>query len=123
MVHDFEPDGPIFTPRIWLARRVGDQAVACFVGCARRSERGDGRADQMAWTVGQIPEGTGILLTTYDGTIEDVRVSWQPAEVRIDSMVSAELTQEVWSHLHPTVRVGAMAFDPDDVADGVSILP
>ena len=111
--HTFEPDPPAYTSRIWAARQVGDPED-CLIGYARRSSRGDGDVDRMAWLVGTLTPGTRILMTTYDGTIGTVRATPAPHDVRVDSETINSLLPEVWSALDPHLRMAAFAFDAHD---------
>jgi IMP cyclohydrolase len=111
--HTFEPDPPVHTSRIWVARRAGGPGE-CILGYARRSTCGDGDADRVAWTVGRLDPGAGILMTTYDGTADAVRATWAPAQVQVGGSTVEDVLQEVWVGLDPGLRVAAFAVTPDD---------
>jgi len=111
--HSFEPDDPIFTPRIWLATRVATDGFGCLIGYVLRSQRGDGRADRIAWLVEQIPAGSGILMTTYDGSIGNVHVNPHPVDVRVEGRDAQEILEEVWINLSPNLRVASCSVRPD----------
>jgi IMP cyclohydrolase len=107
--HTYEPDPPIFTPRVWMAWRPEHPLV---FGQARRSERSDGGADRVVWVFDEVPPGAGVLLTTYTGTVDHVSTSREPIDVEIPVTTTAELNEEVWRSLNPEVRVGCFSLDP-----------
>lgn len=111
--HTFEPDPPIFTSRIWLARRV-TTAPDCLIGYARRSSRGDGGVDRVSWAVGVIGVAAGVMMTTYDGTADEVRATVAPEDVAVGADTPRDLLREVWTSLDPALRVGAIVIAADD---------
>jgi IMP cyclohydrolase len=111
--HTYEPDPPIFTSRIWLAIRT--PADDCVLGFARRSERDDA-TDRVAWSVGALTPGSGVLMTTYDGTADQIIATRAPHDIRTESASAQELADEIWSALPKAVRVGAFVIDPEHPA-------
>lgn len=111
--HTFEPDLPIYTPRIWLGRDTASSG--CLLGYVRRSTRGDGDADRVLWSIGAVPAGSGVLMTTYDtaAATAPVRTAQWPVDVRVTSETADELLAEVWSALDGTMRVAAFCLTPD----------
>jgi IMP cyclohydrolase len=111
--HTYEPDPPIFTPRIWLALRHSDSAL--MLGSAARSERSDGSPDRLLWMPEALPPGTGVLLTTYAATADDVRTSGAPASITTTAAGPADLLNDMWTVLDPTLAVAAFVAPPDEL--------
>ena len=111
--HSFEPDPPIFTSRIWIARKRG-LPVDCLLGHARRSQRGDGGADRLALLVESVGPGAGVVMTTYDGTPTEVRATVAPEDVDVRARTPEDLVQMVWSGLNPDLRVAVVSLVADD---------
>ena len=105
--HSCEPDAPIFTPRICLASGPSHRPVFGYV---RR--RTDGGMDRVAWAVSELAVGGAVVLSTYDGTVEDVRTSRCPVEAATGATGAADLLDELWAALSPELRVGAVAVRP-----------
>lgn len=116
--HECEPDGPIFTPRICLAARGAGREGAVF-GYVRR--RADGGMDRVAWHMSRLSVGHAVVLTTYDGTLEQVRASRCPSEATTQAAGAAELLAELWGLLGEGVRVGACALRPGSPAEALLI--
>jgi IMP cyclohydrolase len=95
--HTYEPDPPIFTPRIWLAVRRSDSAL--IFGSARMSERSDGSADRLLWTPEALPVGEGVLMTTYEGTAERVATSGTPVSTDVSHTDRESLLDGIWGSL------------------------
>ena len=113
--HSYEPDSPIFTPRVWMAWH---STRPLMFGQARRSSRADGGPDRVAWFVEEIPPGNGVLLTTYTGTVDDVVTSTEPVDVEVSFQTPAELSEAIWQGLEPAVRVGCFVVDPTGAREG-----
>lgn len=111
--HTFEPDPPIFTPRIWIC---SDAEERVLVGAARRSSRPDGSADRALWMPESIAPRSGVLVTTYAGTPENVVTSGLPLDVGIDVASGDELLDVTWDALEPSLRVAAFVARPTDLA-------
>ena len=109
--HTFEPDPPIFTPRVWICADADERVL---IGSARRSDRPDGSADRGVWMPDSIGRGSGVLITTYAGTANDVVTSGLPLDVVIDDAAGEGLLETVWDALDPSVRVAAFAVQPAD---------
>lgn len=118
--HSFEPDPPIFTPRIWVARNRNGSLPA-LLGCARRSERSDRAADRVAWDCEITRPGDAVLLTTYNGTTTEVRTAREPADVRTTAASVEQLADDLWNGLDPDLRVGAVAFELEDVGSTATL--
>lgn len=119
--HTFEPDPPIFTPWIWLTRSVDRARPACLIGYVRRSGRGDGGADRVTWALDEVAPRTGVLMTTYAGTVTDVVPSWAPVEVTVVADDANALLDEVWDALAPQLRVAALTVAPDNVIESIKL--
>ncbi len=110
--HSYEPDPPIHTSRIWLAHSSAS-ASDCLVGSARRSVRGGDGADRTLLDVAQLTTGTGVLMTTYDGSVTDVRGTSAALDVVVLAASGEELLAEIWAALNPARRVAAVILRPD----------
>lgn len=106
--HTFEPDPPICTTRIWVALDAASPADG-VVGAAKRSGRGDDSTDHLAWTAGHVAPGTGVLMTTYDGSTSEVRSTAAPVDVAAPAASLEALLDQVWDGLDPALRVAALA--------------
>lgn len=110
--HTFEPDPPIFTPRIWIC---ADAQERVLVGSARRSTRPDGSADRGLWMPETLAPRSGVLVTTYAGTAEDVITSGLPLDVGVEAATGEELLDVTWDALEPSLRVAAFVAQPGDL--------
>ena len=88
----------------------------------RRSNRGDGASEHGLLSIPALPVGSGVLLTTYDGTREDPRSSATPLDVTVNADSGQHLLEQVWDQLHPDLRVAAVALRPGQSAD-TALLP
>jgi IMP cyclohydrolase len=109
--HSFEPDGPIFTSRIWLAREEGGNVS--HLGVAQRCKRANGAPNRVIWTVDDLAPGDGVLMSTYDGTPGHVTRTTRPVDVTTEAANPSELVAEIWRTLAPELRVGTFAILPD----------
>lgn len=117
----YEPDEPIFTPRIWIATTV-TEAGPCVLGYAIRSGRPSNGADRVAWAAGELAAGEGILMSTYDGTATRVSTARAPLDVTTAAATPKELLEELWAALDRELRVAALAFDPSALPTDVEII-
>lgn len=115
--HDYEPDPPIFTPRIWVLTRPGSDSVS--FGWAARAEHGSDGTWTGALTVGRLGAGEGVLLSTYDGSAEQVSTSRGPAGFTTTATELDELVDTLWDSLAPELRVAALCLDPEAFRTGV----
>lgn len=106
--HTFEPDPPIWTPRIWMVSRNNGNEL--LIGWARRSPSGHPERGLLA--VESIAPGTGYLLTTYDGSAADVRVSAEPVHVAASYRDADAFGDALWASLDPELRVAAFTVAP-----------
>jgi IMP cyclohydrolase len=114
--HTYEPDHPIYTTRICLALNTAAVNGGPLISYARRSARPGHPPDRVIWSLDQLANGAGSLMTTYDSTAADVHASATPQDIRTTSDSVAGVLDEVWSALDPSLRVAAFAFDPSDAA-------
>ncbi|MGO9901894.1 MAG: IMP cyclohydrolase [Solirubrobacteraceae bacterium] len=119
--HSYEPDGPIFTPRIWVATTAG--ATDCLIGYALRADRGGDATDRVVWSVDDLQPGRGVLMSTYDGTPEAVHNARTPVDIETAAATATQLLDEVFAALDPDLRVAAFAIDPDDADTGIEARP
>jgi hypothetical protein len=102
----------VFTPRIWAAASLGEDA-RLLLGSVARSQRSDGAPVHGVWSLGQLTPGSGALLSTYEGDQQALRSARLPIEVATAAPGLTEVLAEVWSALEHNVRVAALAIDPD----------
>jgi len=119
--HTFEPDPPIYTPRIWVGRDIRGDPLA-LIGCVRRGDGPDHDPIHTLWRLTDLEVGTGVLVTTYSGSTDRVVTGPGPVEVTT-STARSELLHQVWDALLPELRVAALAVDPDDFVGNVETLP
>lgn len=103
-VPTFEPDPPIYTPRIWLAVRTGSDVTS--LGWVRRAADGHGHRGIVA--VEELEPGFGVLLTTYDGSATEVRTSAVPTEISVAAWDIGALEQELWGALPADLRIASL---------------
>ena len=118
--HSYEPDPPIYTPRIWAAWNRHN-SLPPLLGSARRSDRSDGAVDRVAWNCEITVAGDAVLLTTYNGTTTEVRTTREPLDVSSKAGSVEQLADDIWSALAPDLRVGAIAFELENVGGTVTM--
>jgi IMP cyclohydrolase len=116
--HTYEPDLPIWTPRIWMAWH---EDTGLLVGCARRSDLHDGSTERIIWMPELTEPGTGVLITTYDGTAAQVRVDGRAVDLVTDTDNATTLLDLVWDALDPRLRIAAFTVDPHQPHDTATI--
>lgn len=111
----YEPDPPIFTPRITVVvRRSSGRA---WLGAARRARGGRTSADVMTLAVGELTAGDALVMTTYRSDGGEAVATAEPyAEARTAAAGRSDLLAEVWGALDPGLRVAAAAFVPGELA-------
>jgi IMP cyclohydrolase len=112
---EYEPDPPIFTPRITVA--VDLRAGAAWLGAARRSAGGRAAADVMTLAVRDLAPGDVVLMTTYRSNGKHVATGEPFTEARTHAADPDGLLAEVWNSLRPELRVAAAAFEAGRLAD------
>jgi IMP cyclohydrolase len=110
---DYEPDPPIFTPRIWMACDHTRRIDTVFTGSARRRGATDDATEYSSWNVDVRENGAGAILTTYAGTSQDVVTSGLLEAIEITALDAKTLLNSVWNSLNPELRVAALAITPE----------
>jgi IMP cyclohydrolase len=107
---EYEPDPPIWTPRITAVtdRRTG----RCWLGAARRSQGERTGTDVTVTALGDLAAGDAVLLSTYESDGSTIRSSRAHLDLRTPATDAAHLLAEVWSGLDPRFRIAAVAVDP-----------
>ena len=107
--HTYEPDPPIWTPRIWMVSRNDSNEL--LIGWVRRSPSGTPERGLLA--VESSAPRTGYLLSTYDGSAADVRVSAEPVHFTASYRDADSFGDALWASLDPEVRVAAFTVTSD----------
>lgn len=115
--HSYEPDPPIFTPRIWAG---WSEPVGVVLGSVRKEEGPGDEAQRLLWSVTSLTTGNGVLVSTYEGTQDHVAVSGRIRLFTGHARTRDDLLEELWSYLPPELCVGAFALR---VTDDVSTPP
>jgi len=110
---NYEPDPPIFTPRIWIAFDHTRRIDSVFVGSARRRSPTEDATAHSSWTVDVSKNGAGVILTTYAGTSERVATSGLLELIHVTAVDAGSLLDSVWASLDPTLRVAAFMMTPE----------
>ncbi len=112
---EYEPDPPIFTPRITVAAdlRAGRET---WFGAARRSRGGRATTDVMTLAVRDLAPGDAVLMTTYRSDGQHVATGEPFLEARTEAADQGEFLEEVWGALAPEFRVAAAVFEPGRLA-------
>ncbi|MFF2022792.1 IMP cyclohydrolase [Streptomyces sp. NPDC058171] len=113
---EYEPDPPIFTPRITVVADLRSGREAWF-GAARRSRSGRTAADVMTLAVRDLEPGDAVLMTTYRSDGHAVATGEPFHEVRTRAADRDELLEELWGALDPELRVAVAVFEPGRLAD------
>ena len=108
---EYEPDPPLRTPRITLvaSRRVG---APVYVSAARASVLDPESTRLSCLTVDDLPEGVGVLTTTYFTSGPEIDTSRPPIEFATAASSAAQLLSAVWDSLPVDLRVAAIAVEP-----------
>ncbi|WP_377267951.1 IMP cyclohydrolase [Peterkaempfera sp. SMS 1(5)a] len=109
---DYEPDPPIFTPRLTV---IADGSRAWF-GAARRSGGGRSATNRLTLQVGDLEPGEGVLMTTYHSNGHEIATGAPFLEVGIDADGPRNLLDELWESLPPQLRIAAAVFPPGGLA-------
>ncbi|WP_406292880.1 IMP cyclohydrolase [Embleya sp. NBC_00888] len=113
---EYEPDPPIFTPRVTVAADLRSGQDAWF-GAARRSAGGRSAADVLTLAVRDLGPGDAVLMTTYRSDGQQVATGEPFLEARTGAADQGELLEEVWAALAPEFRVAVTVFKPGQLAD------
>lgn len=112
---DYEPDPPIFTPRLTVVAddRDGDQV---WFGAARHSRGVRTTTNRLTLQVSNLAPGEGVLMTTYRSDGHEVATGDPFTEVRIAADNRSDLQEELWSSLPPQLRIATAVFSPGGLA-------
>jgi IMP cyclohydrolase len=110
---DYEPDPPIFTPRIWMAFDHTRRIDTVLAGSARRRGPMEDATEYSDWNVDVRENGAGAILTTYAGTSQCVVTSGLLEATKITALDAETLLNSVWNSLNPDLRVAALAITPE----------
>lgn len=113
---EYEPDPPVFTPRITVAADPAPGRGAWF-GAARRSRGGRTAADVLTLAVRDLAAGDAVMMTTYCSDGQDIATGEPFLEARTAAADRDELLDEVWGALAPEFRVAAAVFEPGRLSD------
>lgn len=117
---EYEPDPPIFTPRITVAADLrGGRCRDAWFGAARRSRGGRAAADVLTLAVRDLAPGDAVLMTTYRSDGERIATGEPFLEARTEAADQSEFLEELWGALAPEFRVAVAVFEPGRLADAV----
>lgn len=109
--HTFEPDPPIYTPRIWIAAHQPPTGECeLWAGSVTRAQ--DGSPAHHVWRVDPLSPGTAAMLTTYSGPIEEPQASGELTAGEFGPHDEQPLEQ-IWAALDPALRIAAIELSPD----------
>jgi len=108
---EYEPDPPIFTPRITVVAELHSGRDAWF-GAARRSRGRRTAADVLTLAVRDLEPGDVVLMTTYRSDGHTVATGEPFLEARTEAGNQDELLTELWGALAAEFRVAAAVFEP-----------
>lgn len=106
----YEPDLPIFTPRITAV--VNRASHRAWFGAARRPEGERESPDITVVALGDLANGQAVLLSTYQSGGERVSTARCHLDVSTTAQDPEALLKELWAALDPRFRVAATVFTP-----------
>jgi len=116
---EYEPDPPIFTPRITAV--IGDDDTV-WLGAAHRGSADRASADTIVTRAGALEVGDGLLLSTYRGPVAEPVTNRVPVPITTTAATHAELARQLWDGLYAERRVLSAGFEPKDhLADPILI--
>jgi IMP cyclohydrolase len=110
---DYEPDPPIFTPRLTVIADGRDGGPAWF-GAA--CDGGRAATNRLTLQVSDLEPGEGVLMTTYRSDGHAIAAGDPLTEARITAEDGSDLLEELWSGLTPRLRIAAAVFSADSLA-------
>ncbi|MBP0456353.1 hypothetical protein JFN87_02395 [Streptomyces bomunensis] len=113
---DYEPDPPIFTPRLTVVADGRDAGQAWF-GAARHSSGTRTATNRLTLQVSGLAPGEGVLMSTYRSDGHAVATGEPLAEVRIAAGNRSGLLEELWTSLPLQLRIAAAVFSPGGLAE------
>ena len=108
---DYEPDPPIFTPRLTVVAG-GPSGGEAWFGSARRSDADRPSTNRITVQVSGLRPGEAVLMTTYRSDGHTIATGSPFLEARTTSATRDDLLDELWSALHPDYRIAAAVFEP-----------
>ncbi|MFI1522116.1 IMP cyclohydrolase [Kitasatospora cineracea] len=108
---DYEPDPPIFTPRLTVVADVRPDGPT-WLGAARRSAAERPGTDRLFLRLGALSPGEGVLLTTYQGAPAAPATGAPYLEVATAYRDASDVLERLWSALPAEYRVAAAVFAP-----------
>jgi IMP cyclohydrolase len=112
----YEPDPPIFTPRITavIDRRDG----RAWLGSAYRPAAFREEADVAVVGAGTLARGDVLLLSTYDSDGHDVKTTAHHRDLTTTAPDAEAMLDELWTSLNPRYAIAATVFTPLDGTNG-----
>lgn len=108
---EYEPDPPIFTPRITA---VISDADSVWLAAAHRGSSERSSADTIVTRVGELGVGDGLLLSTYRGPVAEPVTNRIPVPITTTATDHGELARQLWQALDAGRRVLSSGFAPRD---------
>ncbi|WP_195909273.1 IMP cyclohydrolase [Microlunatus sp. Gsoil 973] len=116
---EYEPDPPIYTPRI-TAVVADDDWV--WLAAAHRGSAARASADTIVTRAGELAVGDGLLLSTYRGPVAEPVTNKVPVPITTTAGSHTELARQLWDGLDAERRVLAAGFAPrEHLADPLLI--
>lgn len=113
---DYEPDPPIFTPRLTVIADNREGGEAWF-GAARRSTGDRSATNRLTLHVSALAPGEGVLMTTYHSDGQEIATGAPFLEIRTTAETRGDLLDELWAALSPQLRIAAAFFTPGDLTN------
>ncbi|MEU5647416.1 IMP cyclohydrolase [Streptomyces milbemycinicus] len=112
---DYEPDPPIFTPRLTVIADNHEGGQAWF-GAARHSAGDRTATNRLTLHISDLSPSEGVLMTTYHSNGQEIATGAPFTEIRTTAETCGDLLDELWSALPPHLRIAAAVFTPRDLA-------
>ncbi|MER5757233.1 IMP cyclohydrolase [Streptomyces sp. NPDC002088] len=112
---DYEPDPPIFTPRLTVIADNHEGGRAWF-GAARHSTGNRTATNRLTLHISDLAPGEGVLMTTYHSDGQQIATGTPFMEIRTTADTCSDLLDELWSALPPQLRIAAAVFTPGELA-------
>jgi IMP cyclohydrolase len=113
---DYEPDPPVYTPRITAIAALNPSGAQGFVTAGAVSDpRWPGITQHRTLRIEAPASGQGQLVTTYSGDLDNPQPDGNPSAVRVESGWQS-LVSDVWDVLDPNLKVAVAAFPLEDTS-------
>jgi IMP cyclohydrolase len=110
----YEPDPPIYTPRITAMAALNPSGAHGFLtACAASDTRWPGITQHRTLRIEAPASGQAQLVTTYSGNLDNPKPSGNPSAVSVESSWKS-LVSDVWEVLEPNLKVAVTAFPLED---------